>query len=112
MRYSGYSGATTSVLRGKINVVADIVVLVIGTNDIYDEAASPRGVARGIIDLVDSLLFVVGVGKVIVLQTLHHLSPSVFTRYPVDIVMYNTRVDEINMHLIDSLNHARLGRSY
>ena len=55
---------------------------------------------------------VVGVCEDIVLQTLHRLSPSVFTRCPVDTVMYDTRVDVMNMRLINSLNHARRGRSF
>lgn len=116
VQYSGYSGATVSILRQRLEVVydfnPDIVVLVIGTNDIYRPDISPRSVAHSIVDLVDTLLFVAQVQKVIVLQVLHRLSPSVHTRYPVDVDWFNVRVDELNSLLMENLNKQEHNRSY
>ena len=73
VQYSGYSGATVHTLRNQLEDVSDfspdILVLVIGTNDIYNNNETPESEANQIMDLVDNLLFIIGVPKVIVLQT-------------------------------------------
>ena len=116
IQYTGFPGATVSVLRDNLDVVADfnphIVILVIGTNDIYDVVNSPNTVAQQIVDLVDTLLFITGVHKVIVLQTLHRQRSVRYTRYPVDPDWYNPRVDELNKSLSEKLNNARHRRSH
>ena len=116
VQYSGFPGASIKTLRDNLDVVADfgpdILVLVVGTIDIYNDRETPQTVAQGVCDLVDTLLFVTEVPKVIVLQTLHRVAPSIPTRYPVDDVKFNSKVDELNMLLIDRLNHTDHHRSY
>jgi lysophospholipase L1-like esterase len=116
VQFSGISGATVPVLRQHLELVSDfspdIVVLVIGTNDIFKSDVSPKSVACSITDLVDTLLFMIGVQKVIVLQVLHRCNPSIRSNYPVDVDWYNARVDELNSHLLEMLNHTTPKRSY
>ena len=115
IQYSGFPGATVSSLRDNLDVVSDfnpnIVVLVVGTNDIYKSVNTPVTVSQQIVDLVDTLLFVLGVDKVIVLQTLHRYVSLRYSRYPVDPQWYNPRVDELNL-LSANLNNAPHRRSY
>ncbi|KAH3711068.1 hypothetical protein DPMN_070567 [Dreissena polymorpha] len=116
IQYSGFPGATVDCLRNKLqdilDFVPDIVILVVGTNDIYNPNQSPLSVASAIRDFVDTLLFVHGIPRVIVLQTLHRHSPTCHTRYPVDIHWFNNRVDDLNSLLIDWLNSPPHGRAY
>ncbi|KAH3747123.1 hypothetical protein DPMN_181545 [Dreissena polymorpha] len=97
--------ATVDRLRNNLEDILDfnpdIVVLVVGTKDIYNRNQSPLSVASAIRDIVDTILFVHGIPQVIVLQTLHRHVPTCHTRYPVDIDWFNYRVDEINSLLID-----------
>ncbi|KAH3849221.1 hypothetical protein DPMN_091617 [Dreissena polymorpha] len=89
IQYSGFSSATVDHLRNNLDYILyfnpDIVVLVVGTNDIYNPNQSPLSVASAIRDLVDTLLFVHGIPQVIVMQTLHRHASTCQTRYPVDI---------------------------
>jgi lysophospholipase L1-like esterase len=116
VQYSGFPGATVKELRRHLEVVSDfspdILVLIIGTIDIYNSDVTPESVARDIENLIDTLLFVIGVGKVIVLQVLHRQVPLSHTRYPVDVDWFNARVDNLNSHLIEMLNRTGHGRSY
>lgn len=116
VQYSGFSGSTVPDLRKHLDVVTDfspdIVILIIGTNDLYKQDSTPNSVASSIVDLVDTLLFVIGVRKVIVMQVLHRLQPSRHTNYPVDLVWFNARVDELNYLLFDRLNRTEHKRSY
>lgn len=116
IQYTGFPGASVQSLRDNIEDVLDfqpdIVILCVGTNDIYDARVSPRSVAQAIMDLVDTLLFVHNVSSVIVLQVLHRCRPTGRTRYPVDVDWFNSRVDELNMLLIDGLNTTAHHRSY
>ncbi|KAH3738400.1 hypothetical protein DPMN_045033 [Dreissena polymorpha] len=61
IQYTGFPGATVGRLRNNLeNIVdfnPDIVVLVIGTNDIFDPNHSTLPVASAIRDLVDTLIF-------------------------------------------------------
>jgi len=83
VQYSGFPGATVKELRRHLEVVSDfspdILVLIIGTIDIYNSDVTPESVARDIENLIDTLLFVIGVGKVIVLQVLHRHVGSVIS---------------------------------
>lgn len=116
VQYSGFPGSTVHKIRNNLEVVKDFspdfVVLIIGTNDLCQQHVTPRSVARSIVDLVDTLLFVIGVKKVIVLQVLHRLQPKVPTKHQVDLDWYNSRVDELNYLLLDMLNHTIHKRSY
>ncbi|KAH3781510.1 hypothetical protein DPMN_159340 [Dreissena polymorpha] len=87
----------------------DILVLIIGTIDIYNSDVTPESVARDIENLIDTLLFVIGVGKVIVLQVLHRQVSLSHTRYPVGVDWFNARVDDLNSHLIEMLNRTGHG---
>ncbi|KAH3816947.1 hypothetical protein DPMN_118472 [Dreissena polymorpha] len=72
---TGFPGATVDRFRNNlediVDFIPDIVVLVIGTNDIYDQNQSTLSVASAIRDFANTLLFVHGIQQVIVLQTLH-----------------------------------------
>ncbi|KAL4238778.1 hypothetical protein ACF0H5_003485 [Mactra antiquata] len=67
IQYSGIPGATVEVLRRNLDLVKDfqpdILILLIGTCDIYNRNLSAECVANKIIDFVDYLLFTCGVGK-------------------------------------------------
>lgn len=116
IQYSGFPGATVDRLHSKLQKILDfnpdIVILVIGTNDLYQPHQSPLSVASAIRDLVDTILYVDGISQVIVLQTLHRHLPTCQTRYPVDPQWFNTRVDEMNRLLIQWLNSSPNGRTY
>jgi len=116
IQYTGLPGATTTSLRQHVKASEDfelnIVILVIGTNDIYDYSLTPQVAANRIMDFVDSLLHVYGVEKVILLQTLHRRQPTVHTRYPVDVVSYNQRVDEMNLYLDQNLSNRTNSHVY
>lgn len=116
IQYSGFPGATVRSLRDHLDEVVDfqpnILVLVIGTNDIFNSKESPESVTTHICDLVDTFLFVIGVEKVIVFQTLHRLDSMGQSRYQVDSAWFNERVDNLNMLLTDRLNSTDHRRSY
>ena len=116
IQYSGFPGATVSTIRDNLDVVSDfdpdVVVLIIGTNDIYSASNSPASVAQQISDLVDTLLFILNIPQVVVLQVLHRNTTSRYTRYPVDPEWYNPRVDELNLLLNDKLNKSHHKRCH
>lgn len=90
----------------------DMLLLVIGTNDIYNNSETPESVAWHVCDLVDTLFFVIGIPQVIISQTLHRSNSSARTIYAVNSDWFNTRGDELNMLLMDELNHSMHGSSY
>lgn len=98
IQYSGFPGARVRHLRGHLDVVSDfkpdLVFLVIGTNDLYDREA--RHTATEIVDLVDTLKFVLKVPEVVVCQTLYRRVPSKPSRYPVDVDIFGKKVDDLN----------------
>jgi lysophospholipase L1-like esterase len=100
VQYSGYSGANIAKLRDNLETIEDfqphIVIVVIGTNDLYDNSNTPQSVTQQIMDLVDSLLFRYDVQKVIICPVLHRIEPTVRTRWPVHVPSFNRRVDETN----------------
>ena len=116
IQYTGLPGAITTSLRQHVDAIVDfepnIVILVIGTNDIYDYSLTPQAAANRIMDFVDSLLQEYGVEQVILLQTLHRHQPTVHTRFPVDVVSYNQRVDEMNLYLDQNLSNRTNGHAY
>ncbi|KAH3726545.1 hypothetical protein DPMN_052412 [Dreissena polymorpha] len=116
VQYFGFPGATVKELTRHLEVVSDfspnILVLIIGTIDIYNSDVTQESVAQDIENLIDTLLFVIGVGEVIVLQVLHRQVPLSHTRYPVDVDWFNAHVDNLNSHLIEMLNRTGHGRSY
>ena len=99
VQYSGFPGAKINTLHEHLDVIEDfapdIVVLMIGTNDIYSEFNTPSDVASDIVTLVGKLVTKHRVQYVIVGQILHR-APAVFTRYPVDLEWFNCRVDATN----------------
>ena len=113
IQYSGYSGARVSTLRTHLDDVKDfepdIVILIIGTNDLSDARKSPEAVCAEITDLIDLLLCTVGF--VIIAQIFHRTLPTKPTRYPVQLDWFNNRVDEVNHRLQESCTHIYNGRA-
>ncbi|XP_045157215.2 uncharacterized protein LOC123523618 [Mercenaria mercenaria] len=113
VQYTGFSGATIMTLRQHLDQIEDfapdLVVLVIGTNDLCDASMSSDGVANQLMDLVDTLLFVIGVPKVIVTQILHRTEGNIRSKHWVDIDWFNNRVDKTNIILstLDNKPHHR-----
>lgn len=104
VQYSGYSGAVVGTLRSNLTDIVDfspdIVVLLIGTNDLFNPEVTAVSLTSSILDLVDSLIFLCRVKKVVVCQILHR-QPTSTGRYRVDTEWFNNRVDETN-HLLSS----------
>ncbi|KAH3833698.1 hypothetical protein DPMN_107010 [Dreissena polymorpha] len=107
VQYSGFSGARVETLHHRLTEISDfepeIVVLIIGTNDIYDSSCSILSVANKIEDLVRTLLFELNVRYVVVMQCLHRCTPQVSSKYPVDTIWFNNRVDSLNLLLSERL---------
>ena len=68
---------------------SDIVVLMIGTNDIYSKFNTLSDVASDIVTLLGKL---VTKHRVQYVKDCHR-APAVFTRYAVDLEWFNSRVD-------------------
>ena len=98
VQFSGFAGASVSTLREKLDVVSDfepdILFLLIGTNDLYNDSANST--AQKITDLVDTYHHILNIKYVFVAQITYRLPPQQPTRYPVDIVSFNEKVDEVN----------------
>lgn len=88
------------------------MILYEGMNDIYNPRISPKSLAQAIMNLVHTLLFVHNVSSVIMLQVLRRCTPTGRTLYPVDGDWFNSKADELNMLLVDSLNKTAHQRSY
>ena len=65
----------------------------IGTNDLADPKCTHDMLVSAIKDLVDTLLYTYHVRYVAVLQILHRFPSTVPTKYKVDIVSFNEKVD-------------------
>ncbi len=98
--YAGHSGAKIPKLRNSLETIEDfephIVILIIGTNDLYDIDNSPQSVTQQIMDLLDHILFTFGVQKTIVYPVLHRMETTILTRWPVYVSLFNKRADETN----------------
>lgn len=103
VQYSGYPGAIVDRLMTKLEHISDfapdIVLLVVGSNDIYDCFVDPEDVAAKIMNLASSIHIQCRVQIVIVAQITHRCPPSVTIRYRVDTSIYNGRVDTLNRSL-------------
>ena len=103
IQFSGYPGATIDRLREKLEVVSDfspdILIILIGTNDIYDVNLTVDGIVDRLCDMVAYSLHFLQVPKVVVGQILHRCTPSVRSRYPVDREWFNDRVDTVHLLL-------------
>ena len=100
----GYRGGKLNDIkqRGMLEVSKlrpDVVLLQIGSNDLCDPELTVRDIAKGVIEIVLSLLYSHDVKKVVVLQILHRIPPSRKTRYAVDTNWFNSRCDEVNHYL-------------
>lgn len=109
VQYSGYSGAVMDTSRSNLTDIIDfshdIVVLLIGINDLSHPQITPGSYA--ILDLVNSLLLRCNVKRVVVCQILHR-QPSSTNKYRINTEWFNTRVDETNRMLsasIQALQH-------
>ena len=115
VQYSGYSGATVPTLRQHLDAITDfepeIVVLLIGTNDLYYPDRSPEGVACAVMDLVDTLLYRCGAKYVILFQTFHRTTATRPSRFPVDLEWFNDRVDIFNRLLTSAIPASFAGKA-
>ena len=101
VQYSSLPGANVQSLRdSRLTDVKDfepdIVILQIGTNDLADPKCTHDMLVSAIKDLVDTLLYTYHVRYVAVLQILHRFPSTVPTKYKVDIVSFNEKVDLSN----------------
>ena len=107
VEYSCFPGATVPDLVEKLQVVKDfdpdIVILIVGTNDLLNPQNSPLSVANAIKDLADKLFFVYHVPDILVCEIFHRIAPSQMTDNPVDLAWFNPRVIETNKALIEKL---------
>ena len=60
----------------------DIVVLLVGTNDLYQPSVTPDSVATDSLALMQALHFECSVKKVIYFPILYRTKPTLHTRYP------------------------------
>lgn len=112
IQYSGFSGATIDTLRQHLEELVDfeanVVVLVIGTVDIYQTTCAPSSIVNHLHQLIlDIKRSVPSVENILVCQILHRTLPSIPTRFPVDLDWYNKRVDETNLLLSKRLPAIR-----
>lgn len=103
VQYSGFPGARVRTLEQNLEVVEDfhpdILVLIIGTNDLCDTNTTPSAVVHKICDLIRTLLDVIHIPRVIVLPCLHRAWPEVRSRFRIDPVLFNQRADSLNLLL-------------
>ncbi|XP_053389057.1 uncharacterized protein LOC128552080 [Mercenaria mercenaria] len=100
VQYSGFGAGHVHTLKQNLDVVRDfkpdLVILIIGTNDLSSIDKSPNTVSAAIMDLVDTLLFIEQVRSVIVFPILFRKLNSQHNRHTVDIPWFNDRVYETN----------------
>lgn len=111
VQYSGYSGAKVETLRRNFTDITDfapdIVLLLIGTNDLCQPDVDHVSVSASILDLIDSLLFFGNVKRMICC----HRRPSHSRRHHVDTTWFNNRVDETNYILSPNIQELPHGRA-
>ena len=77
VQYSGYSGARISTLRANMQVVEDyqphILILLVGTNDIYDVDLSPETLVKQIMARVDGIISLPKVQKCFISYGTHKM---------------------------------------
>ena len=78
-----------------------LLFLDVGTNDIYDVSVSTEEVANSIFNLAEVIHHQSKTQRRVIVQVLHRHPPSVAVRYPVDVDLYNSRVDQLNKRLGD-----------
>ena len=99
IQFSGYPGASVEALiqLGLSDVYdfePDLVILDIGSNNL--SSSPPETVANVIVSLVNSLLYTTNIKKVVVLQVLHRLTPTVPVCHKIDINIFNPDVNQCN----------------
>ena len=77
VQYSGYSGARISTLRANMQVVEDyqphIIILLVGTNDIYDVDLTPETSVKQIMARVDGIISLPKVQKCFISYGTHKM---------------------------------------
>lgn len=115
VQYSGFPGATVDTLLRNLECISDFepdyVILLIGTNDIYRQTNTPESVANSVIDMVNTLYASTQVRCVIVMPVFHRQHSSRTSRWPVDPVWFNSRVDKLNILLSSKLTSLPDGRA-
>ena len=109
IQFSGFPGATVGKLREQLDVVSDfqpdIVFLLVGTNDLYYDSVATT--AQKIVDFTDTLRHMLNIKFVFVGQVTYRLPPQQATRYPVDVVQFNDKVDSLNSLLIHKFSEEQ-----
>lgn len=109
IQFAGFPGAVVGTLQTEQclqyvrDFQPDIVLIFVGTCDIYKSSESPESVATQLYKLVEACRSVTPLRDIIVIQTLHRIPPSIPVKYPVDCHWFNARVDELNHRLHESL---------
>lgn len=116
VQYNGYPGGTIRTVHKHLEVVSDfapdIVVVLLGTNDIYDANVTIKDVANQFHSLLETLIHGFKVPTVVVCQVLHRTPATVATRYPVNYESFNSRVDQLNILLGQQLPQLLPGRAF
>lgn len=97
VQYTGFPGAKVQELRANLEHVSDfepdLLIILIGTNDLYHFDATST--ATYILDLVDTLQYILHVPKVVVCQTIYRVPAIGLSRYPVNVEGFSVKVDEL-----------------
>lgn len=104
--YSGHGGASLEKIRalGMAYVREnrpDVVIIHGVSNDLCKPEKSVDSIFRQLIEFLIDLRYGQSVKSVIILQTLHRISPLRRTRYEVNLPWFNSRADELNRRVSD-----------
>ena len=79
VQYSGFPGVTVTKLYNKIEHIVDfspdLLFLVVGTNDIYDESVSTEEVANSIFNLAEVIHHQSKTQRIVIVQVLYRHPP-------------------------------------
>ena len=109
----GYPGAKIDYIKERcLHMVGSleptVVLLQVGSNDLYRLDKSVQGIEQKWIGLVLTLKYCYHVQRMAVLQILHRQLPRRRIRYPVDILWFNDRVDTLNTFLRNYFKEDRV----
>ena len=115
VQYSGFPGASVDRLQQNLDVIQDfqpnLVILIIGTNDLCSPTTTPEQLAADIAKLANNIICI-GVSRVLVLPILYRQSSQRPSRYHVDIPWFNERVHQVNGKLADAMKHIERARMW
>ena len=118
IQYSGRRGSSIPRIRSDLEIVydftPDICILQVGSNDICSKPLKARDsdweewVAGNLFALAQHLVETCRVKRVVIMQILHRVQPRRPVKYPVDVVWFSHRCDNINrliMALVQNDKH-------